>query len=243
MTCEDVVLAIDQAHDSGGALPRDVRSHVETCAACASYASFLAYLPRQVEALPRELAPQRDLWNGIRHRIESERVVGIGSRRKASPSANQWWAVAAALLVGLGAGVAWMKTRPAPNATVATVATPSAIASSPSSTLSASTIPAPSTLPTTHATAGALPASYETGASEFTRATADLMSALDARRNSMTPETRAVVEKNLAVIDAALVEIRSALAKDPNNRELLRMLGATRKRKIETLQLVVKLTA
>lgn len=59
----------------------------------------------------------------------------------------------------------------------------------------------------------------------------------------MTPETRAVVEKNLAVIDAALVEIRSALAKDPNNRELLRMLGATRKRKIETLQLVVKLTA
>ena len=59
----------------------------------------------------------------------------------------------------------------------------------------------------------------------------------------MTPETRAVVEKNLAVIDAALVEIRAALAKDPNNRELLRMLGATRKRKIETLQLVVKLTA
>lgn len=240
MTCEDVVLAIDQAHDSGGALPRDVRSHLETCVACGSHASFLAGLSRQVQALPRELAPQRDLWNGIHHRIESERVVGIDSRRKASPSANQWWAVAAALLVGLGAGVVWMKTRPAPNVTVATAATPSAVASSASS---APTTHAPTTLPTTHATAAALPASYETGASEFTRATADLMSALDARRNSMTPETRAVVEKNLAVIDAALVEIRSALAKDPNNRELLRMLGATRKRKIETLQLVVKLTA
>ena len=243
MTCEDVVLAIDQSHDSGDALPAEVRSHLETCAGCGSYASFLAGLPRQVAALPRELAPQRDLWNGIRSRIESGRVVGIDGRRRVSPNANQWWAVAAALLVGLGAGVVWMKTRPAPNVTVATVATPSAGASSASTAPSPSTIPAPTTLPTTHATAAALPASYETGASEFTRATADLMSALDTRRNSMTPETRAVVEKNLAVIDAALVEIRSALAKDPNNRELLRMLGATRKRKIETLQLVVKLTA
>ena len=72
-------------------------------------------------------------------------------------------------------------------------------------------------------------------------ATEELMQALDARRGTMAPETRAVVDRNLKAIDAALDEIRAALRKDPSNAELARQLGNVHRRKIEVLQRVVRL--
>ena len=77
---------------------------------------------------------------------------------------------------------------------------------------------------------------------DYERATAALLAALDERRGSLSPETLAAVDRNLAVIDQAMAEVREALRKDPGSPQLTRMLAATHRKKVDVLQRVVKLT-
>ena len=55
-------------------------------------------------------------------------------------------------------------------------------------------------------------------------------------RDSLAPETRLVLERNLAVIERALAESRDALRTDPANRTLEAMVVAAYQRKIEFLE-------
>lgn len=93
---------------------------------------------------------------------------------------------------------------------------------------------------------GYTPVSYESTSlgdaeREYVRATSELMAVVDARRSSLSPETAAVVDENLKIIDGALGELRRALQKDPGNPDLAHMLRATHQRKVDVLRRVVKL--
>jgi anti-sigma-K factor RskA len=77
---------------------------------------------------------------------------------------------------------------------------------------------------------------------EYEQATSALMAALQGRRDTLSPETLASVEKNLLVMDQALGEVRAALGRDPGNPELTRMLVSTHRKKVETLRRVVRLS-
>lgn len=77
---------------------------------------------------------------------------------------------------------------------------------------------------------------------DYLRATAELMEALDATKGSLAPETAELVESNLRIIDLAILETRAALSAYPGSRELLEMLSATYRKKIELLQQVSRLT-
>ena len=77
---------------------------------------------------------------------------------------------------------------------------------------------------------------------EYARAAAELMSALEQQRDRLPPETLASVEKDLRSIDAALQEVRRALATDPGNPGLNHLLTSTHQRKVEVLQHVLKLS-
>jgi hypothetical protein len=77
---------------------------------------------------------------------------------------------------------------------------------------------------------------------EYGRATDALKAALDTRRGSLSPETLRTVDQDLRVIDAALDSLRSALAKEPGNEELSRLLISTHQRKLDLLQHVTRLT-
>jgi hypothetical protein len=68
------------------------------------------------------------------------------------------------------------------------------------------------------------------------------MAALQERRERLSPETIASVERNLEVIDRALAEVRAALERDPGNKELTRMLVSTHRKKVDTLRRVVWLS-
>jgi hypothetical protein len=76
---------------------------------------------------------------------------------------------------------------------------------------------------------------------EYARATADLMAALDAQKDTLAPETRAVLDANLKTIDDALAQVRSALAKDPGNSQLAHLLTSTHQKKVDALKRVVRL--
>jgi anti-sigma factor RsiW len=77
---------------------------------------------------------------------------------------------------------------------------------------------------------------------EYARAASDLMSALERQRDRLPPETFASVQKDLRSIDAALQEVRRALATDPANTGLNHLLASTHQRKVEVLQQVLKLS-
>ncbi|HEY2943800.1 MAG TPA: zf-HC2 domain-containing protein [Vicinamibacteria bacterium] len=77
---------------------------------------------------------------------------------------------------------------------------------------------------------------------EYARAAAELMSALEQQRDRLPPEALASVARDLQSIDAALQEVRRALATDPANPGLNHLLASTHQRKVEVLQHVLKLS-
>lgn len=75
----------------------------------------------------------------------------------------------------------------------------------------------------------------------YVNASAELMRALDAERAHLAPATVATLERNLAVIDAAIAESRAALAADPGNRDLAALLWASYRQKVALLQQATRL--
>jgi len=75
---------------------------------------------------------------------------------------------------------------------------------------------------------------------DFDRASDDLSHIFAAERGRLRPETVAVLERNLAVIDVAIGESRAALARDPANAELRRFFAAAARQKVELLRWVTR---
>ena len=70
----------------------------------------------------------------------------------------------------------------------------------------------------------------------YLQAVDDLTAALNERRPKLNPQTLAVVERNLRIIDEAIQETREALARDPGNQAITELLRASYQRKIDLLQ-------
>jgi len=77
---------------------------------------------------------------------------------------------------------------------------------------------------------------------EYARATADLERLFAERRDQLAPATVAVLERNLALIDAAIAESRAALAADPANADLRALLWGAHRQKLELLERATRLT-
>ena len=71
---------------------------------------------------------------------------------------------------------------------------------------------------------------------EYSAVSEDLTGALEQARASLSPETLATIERNLRIIDAALDETRQALARDPGNEALGRMVVAAWRQKVDLLR-------
>lgn len=71
---------------------------------------------------------------------------------------------------------------------------------------------------------------------QYASATADLSAELARARTRLDPATYALIERNLRVIDSALVESRRALASDPRNKVLEQLVVATWRQKMDFLR-------
>jgi hypothetical protein len=217
MTCDELDARLDEFVDGtlDAAAAQEVRAHLAACSACRESERRLRELLVHAAALARSVEPPRDLWPGIASRIERS----SGGWRLAWGMA----ALAAALVIGVAM---WTALRPG-RGSVHTVE-----------------IPAGSSGPATgvrQASAGLDPALLA-AERDYERAASALLAALEERRAGLSPETLAVVERNLAVIDKALAEVRQALEADPANPELNRMLVATHRKKVDVLRRVVSLS-
>ena len=207
MTCDEVDGRLDDYAD--GSLSegefQEVELHLSSCAACREQERRLRLILAQARALPRELAPSRDLWGGIAQRIEAAR------RGRAT-----WWLGLAAAAAIVGISVSLLHQNEPVTLPVPVTVTPASL------TLEGNTL-------------GAAEQEYERAANE-------LLAALQDRRQSLSPQTLANVESNLAVIDQALTEVRAALGRDPGNKDLTRMLVSAHRKKVDTLRRVVRLS-
>jgi anti-sigma factor RsiW len=221
MNCREVLALLDDFVD--GTLPEQERTavarHLEVCPECRTSDARMRALLAKVGALPHSIAPQHDPWPSIAERIMTGKVVEFDYAGRS----KRWYllgaaAVAAAVLIAAVSLVTALLVRSDRESRVAL---------------------APRRPTTTVAT----PASLDLAQAQVTYAAArkQLLAALDARKRSLSPQTLAVVERNLKIIDEAVVEMQTALARDPGNRELPALLVTAYQQEIDLLQRVTQL--
>jgi hypothetical protein len=151
--------------------------------------------------LPREIAPERDLWPAIEARLEQPGAEAPGRRGLRWGSAI----AAGAVLVAVSSLLTvWIVERDDMRSARLTV--PTAIG--------------PATVqPATFGPGHPLGPAYRLARNE-------LATDLEDRLDALPPASRSVVRRNLAQIRGALDEINTALADDPNNVLLQQLLLA-----------------
>ena len=163
-------------------------------------------LLERARALPREAEPERDLWLGIRNRIELQ-GAGEPQRKKvwrARVSVPVWAAGAAAALMlatSIGVGL-WLRRPPSLDDPIAV-----------------------------RELADSLRDRDGMG-----RMRHDLLALLDERRAQLPPEVVAAVEKNLGEIDRAIAELHLAFEEHPTNAALRFLLAEAYRREADMLE-------
>lgn len=221
MTCQELDARLDDWIDGAldSAAAAAVEEHLAGCGACREAERTLRQVVAHATALPRSIAPARDLWPGI------ERQLGRGSAWARLSAWGQPLALAAAAVVAIGSAAVVWRARPAAPARVAE-------------------IPAGEIRLENASVGGPAVADPELARAErdYEAAANALLDALQARRQQLPPDEIARVEGHLQVIDRALGEVRQALAKDPASFELNRMLLRTHRKKVDVLRQVVRLS-
>ena len=155
--------------------------------------------------LSQEIAPARDLWPGIAERLDHQQAPRRAFR----------WPVALAagfLVAAVSALLTWGLMREP--------------AVAPSGTQVATTQPQPAVQPVRYGP--------NTPLGEAQLAARDeLLARFRTRLDQMSPETRASVVKNLAVIQRAADEIDAALAQDPASGLLTELLVSTYRKELQ----------
>ena len=190
----------------------ECEAHLARCAECSGLVMELRAVATRAARLAAS-EPPAELWPGIAARINRPDVVDI--RRPRRPRLQPWMAAAAvALFVAGGALVVGVRQLTTPQVTPAPVATAE---------------PAP---------AGALNVLPAMARAEqaYSQAESDLRAILDEGRDRLDPKTVVVLERNLALIDAAIAETETALRNDPASAYLNSYLARTMQRKLELLR-------
>jgi anti-sigma factor RsiW len=217
MSCKDRDTRLNDYVD--GALTKEERDeverHLEACPSCRESAEAIRALVSRAAGLPRERAPDRDLWPGIEAALSDERD-GSSSRTGNAPGRPgflRWAGMAAALvlLVAASVGITLLVTERGAGEVVGAPVTDGL-------------------------------AAYRAGEGEYRRAAAELTALIEQNRDRLAPETVAVVEENLEIIDAAIAEARAALESDPGNPRLGRLLTAIHRQRVDMLRRTARLS-
>ncbi len=229
------------------AVARQVEVHVAACEACSGRLEALTLLLSELAGLPDDATPARDLWSGVRAGIEAGSGQGAGKiqdtvadgevampnvaedgvaipirhgrsggTRRFSFSAAQLLA-ASILLTLVSGGTVWMAVTGGAN---------------PNTMVATDIVQASGAL---DESGGSLPV-MQVVTTEYRQAIASLESLLEQRRDQLDPETVAIIEASLAAVDRAIGEARRALADDPNNHVLNRLLIKSEQAKLRVLR-------
>jgi anti-sigma factor RsiW len=195
--------------------------HLQSCLACRDRLGELQATLAEVAQVARDAPPPDEVWPSLRAEIERRKVVALsGALRSetAGGASRRRWTLAAAAVVLVAASslvtALVMGRGRAPD--IAIVDTTATIA---------------------------LPVAVVNAERSYLATVKELTGALEAARPHLSPETVAIIERNLDVIDEAIAESRSALLRDPGNRVLLDVLAGTYRQKLDLLRRAALLAA
>lgn len=208
--------------------------HLDVCVSCRDRLAELRCLLAAASDVPERVEPPEDLWPALQAEIERRQVVPITlgiSSASSRPSAERsvsvrerrssrtpLLAAAALVLVAGSSAITALVLR-------SDGATPFATGRSESTLVRA------------------LPASLAFTERAYVGSAEELQSLLDAQRDSLAPETVATVERALAEIDAAIIEARAALLRDPRSQVLADLFLASHRQKLDLLRRASELSA
>ena len=220
--CRDIEALLDDLVDGRltAADQQRVEAHLAECTACGDRLASLEGLLRQAAELPRQVAPASDLWPSIAPRLTERRAANVPA---IAAGGWHWLArVAAALALMTLGGVLSQLLLPGWRG-----AESPAVASEQVSG---------------EADVALAEARLALAEADLLRAKEALWSAVYSSHDVASPETREVVERNLAVIAAAIRELRAALEQDPGNHQLEGLLLAQHRSEIGLLQRLARAT-
>lgn len=197
-----------------------LEAHLESCASCRKALADHRRVHLEAGELPQELEPPRNLWPGIEARLGERWGGGAagGSTGDARSSARGWGLAAAALLaLSIGLVIYGLMTPQPPGA---------------SSGHRGPEVNALSPLGSTP-----LLTTYRRADTQLDEVATGLEIGYEARRSALSPGARVTIERNLAVVDAAIELSRAALEKDPTDQRAAATLRDMQKKKIQLLEL------
>lgn len=190
---------------------REAYAHLAACEACAADVQRLRTVMMRAREAPVAVDSQEDLWPAIRSRIERSKVVPLGATR--APDARgarrrPWLAIASTAIAAalLIVALAEMQRWRPGSVAAAPVAAEAAFASAADSSRM-----------------------YENQSRR-------LLNELEMQRAMLPPSARASLDSDLVVIDRSIAELKDALARDPRNLSLQRLLAASYRQKVELLE-------
>ena len=196
----------------GADVSTDVTQHLAHCAACAADVARVRQLMTRIRETPLPADPAGDLWPDIRARIEREKIVQLSSA--AMHGAGRSMFRVPVLAAGLAAAVILILIAlPLVRTGKARIATPDAVSSSEVRLAADS-------------------------ARLFEREATILLNELELRRAMIPPQRRTAMDHDLKVIDDAILELKRAIERDPNNPALRRLLASSYRQKIDVLKRV-----
>jgi hypothetical protein len=271
MTCEAFDAALPDYLEGtlDGSMRASVERHLRECVRCAGLARDIENIRDGAAALP-DLVPSRDLWAGIEARIAAPVIPLTAPRperhRRMVPA---WLGIAAAALIVSTAGVTYLLTsrslRSGVDSRVAvatsTPPTQSPIAATPGATTAETQSGGTDAQPTAPLQSGGArlasrtPQATRSGASAtfasqgqpteavYGKEIEMLQNIVKQRKTQLDSTTVAVIQRNLAIIDAAIAQSRAALASDPASRMLSAQLTHALDKKVELLRTAAMLPA
>jgi len=184
-------------------------AHIEQCAACADDVARIGALMTRAKEAGTSPVDLGDLWPTIRGRIEQTKVVQFGGPPPVVVrSRRRLWIIgslAAAAVVG------FIILRPKSITKDQLDSVPS-IAESEISLASATD-----------------------SARIYEQEAQELLSHLELQRAMMRPEVAKAFDRDIRVVDDAIAELKTEIARQPGNVALLRLLAASYHRKIDLL--------
>jgi anti-sigma factor RsiW len=191
-----------------------VESHLAQCEQCRADVEGLRRVVRRAASLD-DVPPSNDLWAGIESRLHSadtSDVVPFAPRRRRFAFTMPQLAAAAAVIVMVSAGGASILMR--------NTALPTTTGTTDRGVMA---------IPVNATPEAQISAGYDAPIRE-------LQQTLQQRRGQLDTSTVRVIEQSLTVIDAAIRQAKTALAKDPNNPYLNGHLQRAFDRKLDLLR-------
>lgn len=178
-------------------------------------------LSQMLASLPKDVQPERDLWQGIQAEIAKTPIV-TDTAPVVHFASTRWFQIAAGVLLVLATSfTTFVITRQSMEKDAVQMAQTQQQA----------------TVPTAAAPLNAMPVSFgpEALGADYLKARSELDKRFAERIKTLAPSTRAKLERNLADLRHAANEISATLAENPSDPLLQDLLMSTYQRELQLL--------